>query len=273
MTFTTRDLLEYASMDALGLLDEVEREEFERAFRAASPEVQAMIRREQTRAADIDAWLPRVEAPAGLKQRVVSAWREAVAAVAAEYPPQPVGSIGPALPQVNIGLRTGYLWRAACIGFATATLVLGGFFISSLQLNNDLRTQITANANNAQISRFGPGFIDTFFAANKTEYALEAQVDVGATVRGCLMVAGDQGRGMLVFQRLPADEGTYRVVIETDKGRQELAEFNASGGLTNVTIDLTSFGGATKVNLDRLAVVGPATRGGADTVVFRVKTA
>ncbi|MFM9956518.1 MAG: hypothetical protein ACKVZJ_00440, partial [Phycisphaerales bacterium] len=159
MTLTTRDLLEYASLDALGLLDEVEREEFDRAFRAASPEVQAMIRREQTRAADIDAWLPRVEPPAGLKHRVVSAWREAVAAVASDFPPQPVGSIGPAMPQVNIGLRTGYIWRAACIGFATATLVLGGFFISSLQLNNDLRTQISQNTNNSHLSKFGPGFI------------------------------------------------------------------------------------------------------------------
>ena len=66
MTANTRDLLEYAALDALGLLDDAEREEFERAFRAASPEVQAMVRREQTRAADIDAILPRVEAPAGL---------------------------------------------------------------------------------------------------------------------------------------------------------------------------------------------------------------
>lgn len=269
MTLTTRDLLEYASLDALGLLDEVEREEFERAFRAASPEVQAMIRREQTRAADIDAWLPQVEAPAGLKQRVVSAWREAVAAVA----PEPVGAIGPVMPQVNIGLRTGYIWRAACIGFATATLVLGGFFISSLQLNNDLRTQISQNTNNSQLSKLGPGFIGTFFAANKSEYTLEPQVDVGESVRGSLLVAGDQGQGVLVFQRLPADEGTYRVVIETDKGQQEIAEFNASGGLTNVNIDLSKFGGATKANLDRLAVVGPARAGGPETVVFRVKTA
>ncbi|MFM9956527.1 MAG: hypothetical protein ACKVZJ_00485, partial [Phycisphaerales bacterium] len=155
----------------------------------------------------------------------------------------------------------------------TATLVLGGFFISSLQLNNDLRTQISQNTNNSHLSKFGPGFIATFFAANKREYVLEPQVDVGQSVRGSLLVSGDQGQGVLVFQRLPTDEGTYRVVIDTDKGQQEIAEFNASGGLTNVNIDLAKFGGATPANLGRLAVVGPARAGGPEIVVFRVKTA
>ena len=47
---TTHELLELASLDALGLLDADERESFERAFRAAAPAVQAQIRREQLRA-------------------------------------------------------------------------------------------------------------------------------------------------------------------------------------------------------------------------------
>lgn len=271
MTFTTRDILEYASLDALGLLDEGEREEFERAFRAASPEVQAMARREQTRAADIDSWLPRVEAPAGLKSRVMSAWRDAVAAVA----PEPVGSIGPAMPQVNIGLRTGYIWRAACIGFATATLVLAGFFISSLQLNNDLRTQVAQNKTASEVSKLGPNFINTFFASNKREYVLTpASVVSNPSVQGRLVVADEQGQGVLVFQKLPTDDGTYRVVFTGEKGEQTVASFKATGGLTTINIDLAKFGGASKVNLDRLAVVGPKDRDAkSDSVIFRIKTA
>ncbi len=271
MTFTTRDILEYASLDALGLLDEAEREEFERAFRAASPEVQAMVRREQTRASDIDSWLPRVEAPAGLKGRVVSAWREAVAAVA----PEPVATIGPALPQLNLGLRTGYIWRAACIGFATATLVLAGFFISSLQLNNDLRTQVAQNKATAELSRFGPSFISTFFAAARQDYALTPQsAEFAGNVQGRLLVTDEQGQGMLVFQRLPFDEGTYRVVLTTAAGEQQMVSFKATGGLTIVPIDLSKFGGATKANLDQLAILGPADKDAKiDSVIFRVKTA
>jgi hypothetical protein len=271
MTFTTRDILEYASLDALGLLDEAEREEFERAFRAASPEVQAMVRREQTRAADIDSWLPRVEAPAGLKGRVVSAWRDAVAAVA----PEPVGTIGPVMPQVNIGLRTGYIWRAACIGFATATLVLAGFFISSLQLNNDLRTQVGQNKAASEFSRFGPGFIQTFFAQNKREYQLVPQSQTFApSVQARLIVTDDQGQGMLAFQRLPLDEGTYRVVLTSAKGEQQVVAFKATGGLTTVPIDLSKFGGATTANLDSLAILGPADKNATtESVIFRVKTA
>lgn len=269
MTANTRDLLEYAALDALGLLDDAEREEFERAFRAASPEVQAMVRREQTRAADIDAILPRVEAPAGLKQRVVDAWRDAVAAVA----PEPVGAITPELVAMNSGLRTGYLWRAACLGFATASLVLAGFFIWGLQMNNDLRGQIAQNKTLGEVSRLGPGFLDTYFAATRQEFTLTPVVSgLADAVHGRLLVDTEKSTGVLVFQKLPADDGAYRVVLQGDNGEQVVANFRATGGLTTVNVDFRKLaGGAGIKNLERLAVVGPVTSGSPDAVLFRVK--
>lgn len=271
MSFTTRDLLEYASLDALGLLDEGEREEFERAFRTASPEVQAMVRREQTRTSDISDWLPAVDAPAGLKARVLAAWRDAVAAVA----PEPVGSITPAVPQFSFGLRTGYIWRAACIGFATATLVLSGFFIWGLQLNNELRDQIVQNKTTADVSAFGSGFRNVFFSATKRELALvPAAEGLNANVQGRLIVDQESGAGVLAFQRLPTDSGQYRVVIRTPKGDEVLANFKSTGGLTSVPVDLKRLVTRDSIaSLDQLAIVGPSEAGGQDVVVFRVKLA
>jgi len=64
----TYELLEAAQLDALGLLDDAERDAFDAAFFAASPDVQAQIRREQARLVRTD-WLPssEVEPSAGLK--------------------------------------------------------------------------------------------------------------------------------------------------------------------------------------------------------------
>lgn len=45
----TQELIELAVLDAMGLLDEQEREAFDAAFDAAAPAIQAQVRREQTR--------------------------------------------------------------------------------------------------------------------------------------------------------------------------------------------------------------------------------
>ena len=75
---TTHELLELASLDAMGLLDPEEREAFELAFRAAAPALQAQIRREQLRLSYIDGILPVVEPPPGLRARVMAKVREAI---------------------------------------------------------------------------------------------------------------------------------------------------------------------------------------------------
>src|SRR5215471_5879583 len=70
-----QQLIELAVLDAMGLLDESEQSQFEGAFRAAAPQVQAQVRREQTRLSVIEALLPDVQPPAGLRAAVIEAVR------------------------------------------------------------------------------------------------------------------------------------------------------------------------------------------------------
>lgn len=74
-----QELIELAILDAMGLLDEREQASFESAFRTASPSIQAQVRREQTRLSRIEALLPDVTPPAGLRAAVLAAVREQIA--------------------------------------------------------------------------------------------------------------------------------------------------------------------------------------------------
>ncbi|MDX2148044.1 MAG: hypothetical protein SFZ23_11025 [Planctomycetota bacterium] len=85
---TAQQLLEAAQLQALGLLDEADRVEFEAALQAASPELRAQIRQEQARLVGVDPWTLAPEAlndeiqpPADLRERVLAKWRETVRGV------------------------------------------------------------------------------------------------------------------------------------------------------------------------------------------------
>ena len=127
----THDLMEMASLDAMGLLDPEEREAFERAFRAAVPAVQAQIRREQLRFSRVDDILPQVEAPLGLKARVLAAVREAMQTMAARRD-EPA-------PALRFPTGVSRFWRVGAIGAMAAALVLGFFALQAISASRDIQ--------------------------------------------------------------------------------------------------------------------------------------
>lgn len=133
----TQELLELAALDALGLLEEHEREAFDRAFRAAPPALQAQIRGEQTRIAKDDSLLPEVDAPIGLKSKVLARWRDAIAARRRILPPL--------LPSSGVSS----VWRMAAIGSLAAAIVMG---VASLQIHTNFK-QLAAASNDLDKSR------------------------------------------------------------------------------------------------------------------------
>lgn len=126
---SVHELLEMASLDALGLLDADERKRFEDAFRAAPPSVQAMIRREQGRIARHDGILPDVDPPPGLRARVIAAVRRAMENVRA-------GKTTANGPTVLPSRGISPVWRIFAVANAAAAIV---FAVVVLDLNRTVR--------------------------------------------------------------------------------------------------------------------------------------
>lgn len=272
---TTRELLEMASLDALGLLDEQERDEFERAFRAAPPEVRAQLRKEQARFADIDRWLPAVEPSPSLRSKVLMAVREAISAVS-EPAPATAGRIGAiATPR---WWNTAPLWRAACIGFATASVVLAGFFIRVSQEYQRLDDIREGDKQFTELSSVANGQLPKILVSpNRSDVSFELVVASSTDGRplrtkATLIYDSEEGRAVLVCNDLPADNGRYALVMNNADGQPErvVVEFESAAGYKFVNVGLDA---ATLASLDRLAIVGPTASGGSDQVIMIAKIA
>lgn len=231
---TTRDLFELASLDAFGLLDEQERGEFEDGFRAAPPHVQAQIRAEQVRfSGSAEALLPRVEPPAGLRGKVVAAVREAIASVNNE----PVGRIGPG---TALAWSSAPLWRAACIGFGTAALLLGGAtWHLSRVVQNITETAQSTQMTEALASKGGPKFVDLLARPTMRHVAFTpAAKDYDGKAAAGLYVDTQSRTAYLVCNNMPFASGSYRLVVQDPAGTEtSLKEFQAAAGTFFVTLE------------------------------------
>lgn len=219
---TSRELFEMASLDVMGLLDEQERSAFEDAFRAAPPHVQAQIRAEQLRFADGSGILPSVEPPVGLKAKVVAAVRDAIAQVR----PEPIARIGAGGRLIS----TMPIWRAACIGFATASLVLGLFSWSVSQQNRRITEAFVSGVIIDQfIQSSGAQFTDMLTRPTVKHVSfVPAAKDFDGRASAAVYVDESTSQGYLVCNDLSAGQ-TYRLVVEgADGSRVQLKEFEAS---------------------------------------------
>jgi hypothetical protein len=236
---TTRELLELASLDAMGLLDEHERLAFERAFRAAAPAVRRQVRREQERLTGDVSTLPEVEPPAELRGRVISSVRDAIATARQDV----VGQIVPE----NFSLRANVspLWRAACIGFATATLVLFGVGYS-LQSQYNETLAINQSGEIAEIAQeLGPKFEQVLLSptAQRVAFASNASFEDESSndLRAALFIDEESKTAFLVCRNLPTVEGgdEFRLVLVDESGNASgpvLTKFRYTGGLVGASI-------------------------------------
>lgn len=229
---TSRDLFEMASLDVLGLLDEQERVEFEDAFRAAPPHVQAQIRAEQVRAADMERFLPQVEPPAGLRGKVLAAVREAIASVG-----EPVGRIGPA---GRPAWSTAPIWRAACIGFATASMVLGVSAWSLSRTVQNITDTATTNRNYEDLARgSSPRFVELLTRPTMTHVAFTpAAKDYDGKASAGLFVDTNSKTAYLVCSGMQVLSGSYRLVIDDGSGdSRPVKEFEAGAGTFFIALE------------------------------------
>jgi hypothetical protein len=270
---TIQELLESAQLDSLGLLDEQDREAFERAFHAAPAALQAQIRQEQARLCRVDALLPQVDLPESLWPKVREAVRMAQVQAAAEalgvvVRTHDASDRARPLPMMRAaGVHR--VWRASAIGFATAALVMGAALIHVRLTGEHLQSATRENLETAKmVDTFGAEFMrEQLFGKDVGRYLMAAARE---TQRGSAAVytSPEWSQALLYCETSVAEGHTLRLVVLDENGKvaEQLDEFESNGILVR-----------RKVNLQgnepmRLALVSAARGRAASTgeIVFRM---
>jgi hypothetical protein len=266
---STRELFELAHLDALGMLDDAERASYDAAFRAAPAAIRAQVRAEQARVSRLSGALPEIDPPAGLKDRVLEAVGQAMAAQAAgesrEAATRTHASTGSGIGSGVVhagGGRAGSrearglsFWRAGAVAMACAALLLGGAFFKVYTDNQNVNRSLAGDAAvNALLVGFGNQQMrDTLFDAATTR-AIFARVGVGGGGDGEASADGDAQQAVMqavlfrnpdwsrsrLFAQLPATRagGAYRLVVVDDEGRvlENLEQFTSNGQLLSIEV-------------------------------------
>jgi len=207
--FNNRDLIELAQLDALGLLDEGERQLFERAFKAAPASIQQLVRDTQSRASQIDAWLPDVQPPASLRQRVVAAVTAAIRSESRQ--PEVAGRLHPV---ISRSTTVSPYWRAAAIGSMAAALLFG---VVTLKLYNDFQTVNSNLQSNALqdkwLKDFGPRF-EQMLTSGKTQFVqFDAASDGARAGSAVALLDPETETGHFLAKDLPQVDGGYTLAL------------------------------------------------------------
>lgn len=257
---TTQELIELSLLDALALLDPDEQRAFDAAFAGATPAIQAHVRREQTRLAHIEALLPDVSAPDGLKAVVLDAVRRAMAEEEA------VRAAGLVLPAAPSG-RVSHWWRAGSIGLATAAM----FFIASTvwvwSKHADLRKRIDDDKFLANISaRLGSEYVRDVLLGQDTQRVVFSPASPGSVVHAALFHNPDWKNSLLVCEGLADTRGRrfkLAIVDETDSVVRVIAEIDPNAPLT--PHEIPPLAG----DAERLAIIAPSDVPGQGVLVSR----
>lgn len=206
--WSNRELIELAQLDALGLLDEQERQAFERAFARAPGAIQQLVRDSQLRATELSSLLPDVQPPATLRQRVLDAVAGAIAGESAQ--PEVTGRLMPAIARAS-GVAP--FWRAAAIGSVAAALLFG---VVTVKLYSDIQRVNDVVHANAVADRFMAEFgrrFETAFYSDKTEFVQFSPASNGAAGMAVMLVDQEGESAQFFAKDLPQVEGGYTLAL------------------------------------------------------------
>jgi hypothetical protein len=264
---TTQELIENAMLDATGLLEEHERADFERALSAATPQIQAHVRREQRRLAYIQSILPDVQPPADLRALVLEAVRREIR-LAQESQSRSGGKAraGAALFSLAPTRRVSPMWRAGALGMATAAVVFGAATLA-MKSEFDKVSQILEQGQFTRevLDSFG-GMADEIFFNPSMQKVVMDRSSSQFSGRAALFINPETNEGMLFCRNLPAEPGRqYSLVLMDEQGHiaETLATVAADGQLKGVRFQV-------RVSPDaRLAIFAPPTESGRAEPVLR----
>lgn len=253
---TTQELIELAVLDTMGLLDEPEQAAFDKAFDAAPPQVQAHVRREQTRFADINAILPDVEPPAELRSAVIEAVREAIA--------EELVAGGPEADRLALrpsrGVSSG--WRLGAVAAIAIAVVLGG---ATLQMQRDYTQLNQSIRNNAHIDQlnatFGTRYVDDTVFDTRTRQIAFTPAEDALRAKASIYYHPNWNVVRLYCRNLGKEEGVsaFRVALLDEEGQvvEVLHRFRPGPGFEagEIRVDLALLA----QRGDRLAILDDTT--------------
>ncbi|GIW74281.1 MAG: hypothetical protein KatS3mg103_0803 [Phycisphaerales bacterium] len=231
----TRDLIELAVLDALGMLDQAEAEAFDAAFRAAPPAIQARVREEQARMANLEDLLPNVRPDPALRQRVVTAVREAMLARAvADAAERDDLADGPLALRQSRGVSRA--WRIGAIAAAAAAVAFGVAFGHATMRYNNLNQRFESNlAVEGAIQAYGPETMEMMLRPHVAKAVQFTPVDPQSPIEVNIRYLDERGLGFIHCGRLPTEPGVeYALVHVNDNGQigRTIRQFAATGPLT-----------------------------------------
>ena len=230
---STHELLEMASLDALGLLTDEERAAFEAGFQTAPPALQAQLRAEQARMAGDDSLLPPVTPPVGLRARVLAAVREAIGASRTVA--------GRIAPDILPGRGVTPIWRAAAIGCLAASIVFGFTTLHMMRTFETVAEQGAATAYHEQLIRdFGPRVKKSLLDPNlqKVAFTVSAGDEAPRGASAAVFLDARTGTGEFYCANLPDTDGEYQLVLMDQDGNiaEAVLKFTSSGPFMPKTI-------------------------------------
>jgi hypothetical protein len=229
-------MIELSILDAMGLLDEDERQQFESAFRKAPPAVQAHVRREQTRLSRIESILPAVDPPAGLRAMVLDALRAHMAAEVADD-----GLSNLVIPMARSN-RVNPMWRAGAIGLAAASIVLGfTTFFFQTQFNSLTDLQQQGSIIDAMSRELGPTFVRDILFDGDTQRVVMTASRENYKGQAAIFINPDWRSAKFFCRSMSSPEGkNFKLAILDNQGKvvQVLKEFSSSGELMPIEVDI-----------------------------------
>lgn len=250
-SMTREELLEYAALDAFGLLDEYEAALYTRSFHNAPAAVQDQIVQMQAHLVSDESLLPSLNPDPTLRRRVLDAVAVAMEQETAQL--EPLATIGrpqvaaETAPPMRLGM-SGQFWRAAAFALCAGLLVVAYFF-SQISAQHSRIAEIALQRNtDAQLEELiGPTFKEFLFTPTSSIVMFDSLAGgVNPDPRAVMYIAEGTGKAFLIVENLPqlATADSYTLVIKDAAGQvDEVRRFESNGKLTGMHVALTSVAG------------------------------
>lgn len=247
-----KDMLELASLDAMGMLDDDHRRAFDATFRSLPEPARAHLRAEQARFAEMTTILPEVTPAPELGDRVV----DAVSAEAAAEN-DILGRLGQLGPVESVSApRVHRVWRATAIAGLAAAMAFG---VTVVYLQSSQRQQFNAIRTDQTFAVLTPLISQL---ANPNSDRITFAADGGQGIRAgvaVLFVDRQTRKAQLACWNLPESGGQYSLVITSGGSPvSTVATFRASGAKADVSIPRLDLAQGQSLSIVPASGTGPA---------------